>query len=52
MQTGCPSCNRIITVDDAKVPAGPFRVKCPGCGTAVTLTAAPSGGSGEMKHSH
>jgi len=51
MQIACPSCNKTIVLDDAKVPAAPFRLKCPGCGTAIPVTpkaqnGAPSGGNG------
>lgn len=43
MQIACPSCNKSIVLDDAKVPSTPFRLKCPGCGTAIPVTPrAPS----------
>jgi predicted Zn finger-like uncharacterized protein len=27
----CPKCSQVITVDDSKVPAGPFMLRCPKC---------------------
>lgn len=47
MQIACPSCNKNIVLDDAKVPSAPFRFKCPGCGNAIPVTPkAPGEGSG------
>lgn len=31
MQTICPNCSNRLVVDDAKVPATPFMLKCPKC---------------------
>ncbi len=31
MQTNCPNCSNRLVVDDAKVPATPFLLKCPKC---------------------
>ncbi len=31
MQTNCPNCSNRLVVDDAKVPATPFMLKCPKC---------------------
>lgn len=31
MQTSCPSCSHHIVVDDSKLPAGPFMLRCPKC---------------------
>jgi CheY-like chemotaxis protein len=38
MQIACPSCKKCVILENAKVPAGPFKIKCPGCGTPITVT--------------
>jgi predicted Zn finger-like uncharacterized protein len=50
MQITCPSCKKAIALDDAKVPAKPFKLKCPGCATPIPVTppavqAAPPSGA-------
>ena len=37
MQTSCPNCSNRLVVDDAKVPATPFMLKCPKCQGMVKL---------------
>ncbi len=37
MQANCPSCGQRIAIDDAKVPARAFTVKCPKCQSSVKL---------------
>ena len=37
MLIACPSCQKSVRLDDARVPAGPFTLKCPGCGTPITV---------------
>ncbi len=39
MQIGCPSCKKSILLDDGKAPAGPFKIKCPGCGYLIAVSA-------------
>lgn len=50
MQTNCPNCSNRLVVDDAKVPATPFMLKCPKCqgmvklpGKGAQAAASPSG---------
>jgi predicted Zn finger-like uncharacterized protein len=48
VQTSCPNCSNRLVVDDAKVPATPFMLKCPKCQGMVKLPgkgaqAAPAG---------
>ena len=49
MQANCPNCSQVLVVDDAKVPAGPFMLKCPKCEKAMRLPgkggAAGNGGT-------
>jgi predicted Zn finger-like uncharacterized protein len=40
MQIACPSCKKTILLEDSKVPAGPFKLKCPGCATSIPVTPA------------
>ena len=42
MQIACPSCKKSVILEDARVPVGPFKLKCPGCGTPITVTPGPS----------
>lgn len=46
MQTNCPQCSQKLVVEDEKVPAGPFMLRCPKCQAALKLPgkagAAPS----------
>lgn len=37
MQTNCPQCSNRLVLDDAKVPATPFMLKCPKCQATVKL---------------
>ena len=46
MEAVCPKCARRLLVEDAKVPAGSFSVRCPQCQATVQLAgrqAAPPG---------
>lgn len=36
MKLACSNCQQQIQIDDARVPAGVFKVKCPKCGKVVT----------------
>ena len=49
MQTNCPKCSQKLVVEDEKVPAGPFMLRCPECQNAIKLPgktgAAPTGDS-------
>jgi predicted Zn finger-like uncharacterized protein len=50
MRVACSKCQNQIQIDDAKVPTGTFKIKCPKCGTIQTLQGAgapppPSSGS-------
>ena len=52
MQTNCPKCSQQLVVEDAKVPAGPFMLRCPKCQNAIKLpgkagAAAPTAPAGE-----
>jgi predicted Zn finger-like uncharacterized protein len=45
VQTTCPQCSQGIIVDDARIPDGPFTIRCPRCKNAVRLSgkaAAPA----------
>lgn len=37
MQTDCPQCSQKLVVEDDKVPAGPFMLRCPKCQKAIKL---------------
>jgi predicted Zn finger-like uncharacterized protein len=37
VQTNCPNCSNRLVVDDAKVPATPFMLKCPKCQNMVKV---------------
>ena len=37
MQTSCPNCSNRLAIDDAKVPATPFMLKCPKCQGTIKL---------------
>ncbi len=37
MQTDCPQCSQKLVVEDEKVPAGPFMLRCPKCQKAIKL---------------
>ena len=37
MHTNCPQCSQKLVVEDDKVPAGPFMLRCPKCQTALKL---------------
>ena len=37
MQTDCPQCSQKLVVEDDKVPAGPFMLRCPKCQLAIKL---------------
>ena len=41
MQANCPKCSNRLNIDDAKIPAGQFVVKCPQCQTALKLQGRP-----------
>ena len=36
MKLTCPHCQNILQLDDAKVPAGQFKIKCPKCTKIIT----------------
>ena len=38
MQITCPSCQKKVSIDDAKVPKQAFSIKCPGCATKIPVT--------------
>ncbi len=38
MQISCPSCKKTIVIEDSKVPAVAFKLKCPGCATTIPVT--------------
>lgn len=42
MKVVCNSCEQSITVDDSKVPAGSFRIKCPSCSNLIIVTREQS----------
>ena len=47
MQTNCPQCSQKLVVEDDKIPAGPFMLRCPKCQMALKLpgksgTTAPN----------
>jgi predicted Zn finger-like uncharacterized protein len=42
MKVVCNSCEQTITVDDAKVPAGAFRIKCPSCSNLIIVSREES----------
>lgn len=37
MQTNCPNCSQPLVVEDDKIPAGPFMLRCPKCQNALKL---------------
>jgi CheY-like chemotaxis protein len=36
LKTSCPECSHELTLDEAKLPSGPFRLKCSKCGKIFT----------------
>lgn len=46
MKLSCSNCQHSISIEDSKVPAGAFKVKCPKCGKPVIVQkdASASGG--------
>jgi predicted Zn finger-like uncharacterized protein len=40
----CKNCGQQSNLDDSKVPAGPFQIKCSKCGTAISSKSENSGG--------
>lgn len=38
MKLSCSSCQHQFQIDDAKVPAGTFKLKCPKCGKVITAS--------------
>ena len=47
MRVACSQCQNQLQIDDAKVPAGAFKIKCPKCGNVNTVQApAASDASG------
>lgn len=42
MQAQCPECSTRFQLDDSKVPAHAFKVRCPGCQHVVVLTGRAS----------
>ncbi|PWT93605.1 MAG: hypothetical protein C5B54_01585 [Acidobacteria bacterium] len=48
MKLVCSQCQQAVQIDDAKVPAGTFKVKCPKCSNVITAQkAAPSSSAAE-----
>ena len=43
MQIACPACKKVLSVDDAKLPAKPVLVKCPACGSGISVGPPPPG---------
>jgi len=41
VQATCPGCSHRLVVDDARVPSGPFSVRCPQCQIVVRLKGRP-----------
>jgi len=37
LQTNCPQCSQKLVVEDDKIPAGPFMLRCPKCQMALKL---------------
>ncbi|MGH9459629.1 MAG: zinc-ribbon domain-containing protein [Vicinamibacteria bacterium] len=37
VQTNCPQCSQKLVVEDDKIPAGPFMLRCPKCQTTLKL---------------
>lgn len=48
MQTVCPKCSNPLLVDDAKVPSGPFVLRCPKCQGTMKLQGKGQG-NGQAK---
>lgn len=46
MQTTCPQCSQGIIVDDARIPEGPFAIRCPRCKNAVQLPGKGAASTG------
>ena len=42
MVIACQTCSARIQIDDTKVPAGPFNVRCPKCGSTINSHASPA----------
>jgi twitching motility protein PilT len=38
VEVACPQCARRLLIDDARIPAGPFSVRCPHCQASIQLT--------------
>src|SRR5438094_6684811 len=36
LKANCPECNHELTLDESKIPAGAFRLKCSSCGKIFT----------------
>ncbi len=43
MQIACPACKKVLSVDEAKLPAKPVLVKCPACGSGISVGPPPPG---------
>jgi twitching motility protein PilT len=41
VEVACPQCARRLLIDDARVPAGSFSVRCPQCQATIPLTGKP-----------
>lgn len=42
MRVACSQCQNQVQIDDAKVPSGPFKIKCPKCGNVNTVQGPAS----------
>lgn len=43
MEVACPQCARRLLIDDARIPVGPFSVRCPHCQASIQLTGKGPG---------
>ncbi len=48
MRIACPSCRKVFTLDDARLPAKPATMKCPSCGSGIPVSP-PAGNVGAKK---
>jgi hypothetical protein len=45
----CPKCARRLLIEDARVPAGSFSIRCPQCQATVQLAGRPPAPTGQVE---
>jgi twitching motility protein PilT len=41
VEVSCPKCSRRLLIEDARVPPGPFTIRCPQCQATISLNGRP-----------